>query len=493
MHSTPILIAAAMCLIAGTAGASGMTVPIPHPRPKQVRISLADPVMPQGDATPGMWPVLATDIITQVRFRLNDGKWTDWQPRNLLRGGDMADSDGDGIPDWVSVMRIRENGNLMYADTSISDWLPPAGDYWQDKVQESGRFIDRVDFPPGAKQSLRLTRATSDGQDTSAMRLDLVPPDTDLTVCGWTKYDLGSETSMGVMSRFHEFDAAGNRVNKYVLLGDDDFHQPSGRGKWVWRALSFRSLPDTTFLNLYPIRMITAKGRAWAANYEIRLGSVFSDWGKGHVILRETFENMEDWDISGDGTHGLDGKAVEGKHSLRLSPDPLKVMTATQRKPFEVKPGQMYAFRIAMQNDVPASYDKTHQGWVSAYLEFYDKDMRFLDYCKVMAFRPALDRPAGAAMQAPERSKYARFMLAASHISYGDREGMNGPMNAYFDAIQVEASNFDPTFTPRTDEITAGVPRNADQMEIRSFLLTRQPGLTPSFGDYQIAWQIADG
>lgn len=476
-------------------GTCTLSVDVPDGHPTRVRVKLISPKMPAGDAASRMWPVLATDIITQVRFRLNDGKWTDWQPRNLLRGGDMADSDNDGIPDWTSVMRLRETGNLIYADTAISDWMPPEADYWHGKTQERGQFVDKTDRPPGAEQSLRLTRTTSDGQDTAAMRLDLVPPDTELTVCGWTKYDLGDKTSMGVMARFHEFDSSGNRINKYVLLGDDDFHQPLGRSEWRWRALSFRSLPKTTFLNLYPIRMITAEGHAWAANYKVRLGSVYSDWGAGHIVFREDFEDLDGWDISGSEALSPqpfpDHSTLNAQRStcLRLEPKPLKVVTATQKDYIEVKPGQLYSFRIAMQNDVPSHYDKTHQAWMSAYLEFYDKDMRFLDCCKVMAFRPTLSRPVGAAMHAPKGSKYARFMLAASHISYGDRTGMEGPMRAYFDALQLEESGFDPTFTPHArEEIPAAVPSSAVKMEIRSLLLSRQKRLSPSFAGYTLSW-----
>ena len=472
-------------------GTCGATLPIPGGHPKHITIRLADPITPPGDSASKMWPVLSTDIITQVRFRVR-GNWTDYQPRNILRGGDMADSDADGIPDWASVMRLREYGNLIYADTCISDWPPPENDYWHGKAIERGNFLDRVEHPRGAEQSLRLRRTTSDGQDTAAMRLDLVPPDIELTVCGWTKYDLGDETSMGVMARFHEFDAAGDRVNKYDLLGDDDFHQPSGRSDWTWRALSFKSLPETTFLNLYPIRMITAKGRAWAANYEIRLGSV---WGKGRVVFREDFESLDGWTISAPTSRTASHSSLvthQARSCLLLSPEPLQVVTATQKKPFEVKPGQMYAFRIAMQNDVPASYEKTHQAWMSAYLEFYDKDMRFLDYCKVMAFRPTMDRPSGAAMIAPKGSRYARFMLAASHITYAEKTGMTGPMRAYFDALQVEESDFDPTFAPRpADDINVVIPRGAEQMEIRSFLLTRRKGLSPTFNGYEVYWAQA--
>jgi len=469
-----------------SAGVYSISFDLPKPHPKTVSIRLADAIIPEGDELSTNWPVLACDIITQVRFLTKSGDWTEWMPRNILHGGDMEDSNRDGIPDYVSVMRIRQNRETIFADNKTSAWMPPPTDFWNGKVQSKGRFVDTADAPPGAKQSLRLVRGVSDGQDTAAMRLDLVPPDTYLTVCGWTKCDIAG-TSMGVMSRFHEFNESGDRVNKYVILGDDDLHQPSGTSGWCWRALTFQSLPDTTHLNLYPIRMITAQGRAWAANFEIRLGTVFSEWGKGHVVFQEDFETLDRWEVSGAAC--LSGIASEGQRSLCLKPDPLQVVTATLKKNIKVKPGKMYAFRIAMQNDVPAHYEPTHQAWMSAYLEFYNSKGEFLDYCKVMAFRPTLTRPVGAAMRAPRGAHNARFVLVASHISYGEKTGMNGPMHAYFDALQLEESTFDAEFTPRPkDEIALDVPPDAQRMEVRSFLLSRESHLRPSFKGYIIGY-----
>ena len=173
---------------------------------------------------------------------------------------------------------------------------------------------------------------------------------------------------------------------------------------------------------------------------------------------------------------------------VTLTPKLFDIATWIQPKPIKVKPGKLYAFRITMRNDVPAQYEPTHQAWVSAYLEFYDADMRFLDYCKVMAFRP--EYPAGAAMRAPNGSAYARFMLVASHITYGEKAGMDGSMTATFDDLQLEQSDFVPTFTPRPDgPISVEVPKGASKMEVRSFLLSREEPLKPSFERYEIEWR----
>lgn len=440
---------------------------IPVPRPKSVVVELVASTEP--DIDPRFWPAVQTDLITQVRFRLADGSLTEWQPRNLLPGGDMADMDGSGIPDWVSVMRLRSSGNLIYADAE-----PPEEGYWVGRTRDRGFFVDRGDHPSGSGQSLRLVRTTSDGQDTAEMRLDLIPPDTQLTVCGWTKYDLGEETSMGVMARYHEFDSHGNRINKHVLLGDDDFHQPSGESEWRWRALSFTPAAETRRLGIYPIRMIGVAGTAWAADWEIREGSVHS----GKTVFREDFGH---WEMTGTGE-------VYGG-ALILRPEPLTVSTAVQSIPIEVKPNTLYSFSVRMNNDVPSTYDKTHQAWMSAYLEFYDSEMRFLDYCKVMSFRPTSGHPLSAAMRAPQYSRYVRFMFAASHISYGDRTGMDGQMIAGFSCIELKESAFDSKFLPASrGELTIAIPQDARKMEIRTFRLSGWEDVSPSFSAYRIDW-----
>ena len=445
-------------------------------------IRLVNPQLPPRGSHTLFWPALTTDLITQVRV-WQHAKWGAWLPRNLLAGGNFADTDGNGIPDFVSVMRLSPAGDAHFLDRDAG-WEPPPGNWWQDKPRhDRGDFVVTNGSPVGMGNALRLHREPGDSQDTAAMRKDLVPPNTTLTISGWTRYNLGDQTSMGMMARFHEFNRAGERVNKYVLLGDDDFHQPSRASEWRWRAITFTTARDTTYLNLYPIRMIAAGGQAWAAAYEVREGSVFSPWGKGKVVFREEFRDPQRWEFT-DHTHSR----LLPQGGLSLEPLPLTVSCAVQKDSLPVQAGRLYSFRVNMENHVPSHYEPTHQSWCSVYLEFLDGQGRFLEYVKAMVFRPTLGRPLGAAMHAPPEARQARFRLVASHISYGDRGGMTGPMRVHFARLQLEESRYDPTFTPRpaADRITFDPPLSGHRIQIRTLLLSRDPEVTPSFGGYEL-------
>lgn len=450
------------------------------------------PDLPVEEKTPtdkGGWPSVATDLITQVRFLQPDGKWTPCQPRNLLTGGDFADQNRNGLPDWTSLMQLRSGGMILFTDSYPVGSQAPSWNWWHGKEQrQRGNFVDKRETPPGASQSLRLERHTSKGQDTPEMRKDLVPPETTLTVSGWNRYDLGDQTSMGVMARFHEFNAEGDRINKYVLLGDDDFHQPTGRSSWRWRALTFTTMSGTVRLGIYPIRMITAQGRAWSANWEVREGSVYSGWGNPKAIFRETFHDLNGWELSHPAMISSVKTGYSTSHSLVMKPPPLAVATAIQKNLIPIQEGKLYAFRVAMQNDTSAKYEPTHETWVSCYLEFLDADKRIRDYVKAMVFRPVLQRPVGAAMVAPPASKFARFRLVASHITYGERQNITGAMTASFSALQLEESAYDATWIPRPPgaKIKFSVPVRATKMQIRSWLLSRDRRVTPSLGGYSV-------
>jgi hypothetical protein len=141
-----------------------------------------------------------------------------------------------------------------------------------------------------------------------------------------------------------------------------------------------------------------------------------------------------------------------------------------------------------MQNDASAKYEPTHETWVSCYLEFLGGENRVLDYVKAMVFRPVLQRPVGAAMMAPPASKFARFRLVASHITYGERQHLTGTMAASFSALQLQESAYDATWTPRPPgaKIKFSAPVRAAKMQIRSWLLSRDRRVTPSFGGYEV-------
>jgi len=457
-----------------------------------LQIAALAPEMPSQEKSPfkwSNWPCVTTDIITQVCFLQPNGEWTVWQPHNLLAGGDFNDKNQNGIPDWTNVFLQRSGHNSIFVDRSIIGWQPPENSwYCNNDMPLTGKFMDTIGLPIDASQSFRLERHTHDGQDVAEMCKDLVPPNATLTVSGWNCYDIEPKASMGVMARFHEYDAEGRRINKYVLLGDDDFHQPSGHSLWQWRALTFTTLPTTARLGIYPIRMITAQGQAWAANWEVREGAVYSEWGSSEAIFKEEFLHLDNWKLSHPAVSALKPSGYSGSHSLVMEPPPLVVATAVQKDFIQVQEGKLYAFRIAMQNDASEKYELTHETWVSCYFEFFDENKHFLDYVKAMAFRPSLERPIGAAMVAPPGSRFARFLLVASHIIYGDRKKITERMSASFSALQLEESAYNMTWTPRPAGavIEFQMPVRATRMKIKSLLLSRDRLVSPSFSGYSI-------
>ena len=436
------------------------------------------------------WPVAVCDVIVQTRFLLVDGSWSPWRPRNLLAGGGFEDKDGNGIPDGVTVMRLRSNGSELFVGTQTGPTPCPTNSWWREQtVLHSGSLVDTSELPPGVPAGLLLERDTSDGQDTAEMRRDLVPPGATLTVSGWNRYDIGTETSMGVMARFHEFDETGRRTGKYVLLGDDDFHQPSGTVPWRWRALTFTTMPDTVRLGTYPVRMIRAQGRAWAAGWEIRESSVFSPWGDGRIVFRDEFRDPEAWET--DPPEAARFEAESGQGTVVVSPAPGTVATLRQRVPFPLREKVLYAFRIDLGNRTSPAYDPTHDTWVSCYLEFRNGAGEVLDTVKAMAFRPDPAHPVGAAAFAPPGTRQGTLLLAASHKTYADSSRITGTMTATFRRLQVEESPYDPVWTPRPPDhaLQEIIPEGARRMQVRARLMTRDPAISPSFSGYEIRFE----
>jgi hypothetical protein len=223
----------------------------------------------------------------------------------------------------------------------------------------------------------------------------------------------------------------------------------------------------------------------WAAGFEIREGSVFSSTIP--ALFQEDFRSIDAWDLSdpavaaavriGDGSIG----------ALQIAPAPGQVVTAVQRTPVPLRGGVLYAFQIAMENRASLSYDPTHETWVSCYLEFLDESMKFLDYAKVQVFRPVLDRPAAAAALAPEGTRYARFVIAALHKTYGPNT-LAGSMVALFSRLALQQSTYDGGFRARspTANLVPSCAPDAVAIQIRSRLLTRDRTVTPSLAGYDI-------
>ena len=123
------------------------------PATRTVRVSLLDADVPQREASPhrpSSWPAAVCDIVVQTRFRGPDGPWSPWQPRNLLADGGFADGDGNGIPDGVTVMRLRTDGAVLALGAPGTIPPCPPGSWWHDKtILREGSMVAREDLPPG--------------------------------------------------------------------------------------------------------------------------------------------------------------------------------------------------------------------------------------------------------------------------------------------------------------------------------------------------------
>lgn len=455
-----------------------------HRSVTSVSVRARDVPMPQDQSPYSWWPTLTTDVITQVRFRRADGSYSPWEPRNVLDGGDFADSNSNGIPDDVNVLVGDADQNWsIYADTQTIGPRPP--DFWlpPERILNQASLVDASDHPEGLGPSLHIHKPWMGGQQLASMATALLPPDATWTVSGWNRFE--KMDAPDLMARFHEHDSTGASLTKYVLLGDDDFHAPNGRSGWTWRALSFTSEPRTAGLMLIPARLTASPGDMWASAFEIREGSVFSSTAP--TLFQADFGTLDAWEVSDPAVTTAVRVGVGSIPALQISPTPGQVVTAVQRTPVPVREGALYAFQIAMENRASPSYDPTHETWVSCYLEFFDESMKFLEYAKVQVFRPVLDRPAAAATIAPAGARYARFFLAALHKTYDGNE-LAGSMVALFSRLTLQESSYDPTFRARsrTTDIVPGCTPDAVAIQIRSRLLTRDRTTTPSLAGFDI-------
>ena len=450
--------------------------------PASVSVTVLDPRIPvsQTDSPANRWPYVATDIVLQARQRRTDGTFTQWEPRNLLLGGDFADSNANGVPDSVQVLVGDAAGTDWSIIADIDSVGPPPAGFWlaPERIKtESNLLAD--DSNPASSRALHLGKQWEGGGMLASMTTALLAPDTGWTVSGWTRYD--KPATPDAMARFHETDASGRTTTKYVMLGDDDFHAPVGTSEWRWRALSFTSRSDTTGLMLIPARLTASAGQMRASGFEIREGSVYD--ASAPLLFQADFARLEDWDISDPKTVRqvpLDGEAGS---ALEIQPAPGEVVAARHRNSFPVTPGTLYALSVAMANETSPHYDSTHDAWMSCYLEFLDEAGTVLDFAKAQVFRPRLDRPVAAATIAPRGAVRGRILLAAMHKTYSSKV-LDGTMKGLFSALRVARSSHDASFEPRPpgrQEVLLRLEPGTAGIQIRTRLLTRDPNVHPSF------------
>jgi hypothetical protein len=428
-------------------------------------------------ASPRTWPAVAGDVITQARYRHADGSTGAWQPADVLEAGGFDDSAGDGIPDLTNLLVGAQTWE-MFVDVDTVGTPPPDQNWFT--LRTAGTFVD-ADHPPGAARSLHLTSPQTGTQYLATLGKALVPPLTTWTLSGWNRYDVPVATS-GAMARFNELDATGAHTTKYVLIGDDDFDMPVGTTGWTWRALTFTTEPSTTGLNIVPARLNTIAGEMWASNWQLREDAVYGTAG-ARVVFEESFATLDGWQLDNPAITQL--ASVDGHPVMQLDPAPHVVATAIQRQPIAVTPGKLYAFRAEMENRAAASYDRTHQAWMSTYLEFLDAGGRVIDHVKVQTFRPVFERPVGAAIVAPAGAVAARFMLVASHTSYAP-EPLEQTMTALFGSLRLEESTYQLEATHRASSLVMVPDPDAVATETRTRLLTDDPAVAPSLGGIQL-------
>ena len=432
----------------------------------------------QTAAEHGRWPLVATDIIMQARYLRSDGSYGPWEPRNVLLGGDFADQNQNGVPDSINVL-VGDATDKWSLIADLEAVGPPPDGFWlgRESIATKGDLVAN-DPNPASPTALRLTKPWTGGGLLASMTTALVAPSTTWTVSGWTRWD--KPDGPDLMARFHELDSSGQTTTKYVLVGDDDFHQPTGSSPWRWRALTFTSEPATTGLMLIPARFTASMGEMSSAGFEIREGSVFDP--AQPTVSEPDFSTLETWEISHPDAASVVSLGPGLEPGLQLVPSAGEVVTARQRNPFPVTAGRVYAFTVAMENRASAEYDSTHDTWVSCYLEFLDGSMRVLDHAKAQVFRPRLEHPVAAAATAPPGSMYGRFLVAGLHKTYSAKK-LEGRMTAVVGGLRVASSSYDPSFQPRPAQRSVALRRQPGSVavQVRARLLTRDPGVQPSF------------
>ena len=388
----------------------------------------------------------AGDIIVQVRTHKEDGtngRWTEWWPQNLLRGGSFRDATGNGIPDGVDILEFGEQGRLWTDNPreGLSKWF--------------GAVFTESDPPMVSQRDgnsiFRFCKARADGQTIVQMHSDRVPTAQYLTVSGWNGWDLGNAQTMGLMSRFHEIDAQGRRLNKLMFIGDDDWNQPGGISPLMWRAVTFKPRRETRRLNLYAARLISSSGTLECAKYQVHQDSLASEQHLGVCLKRFDRMNSEEWSFSDPDLSFAD------EHSLQMRPHPHSNSSALGSC-FALCGARRVCVIAEMDVQVPERYDDhdpSHKAWASSYLELLDSEERVAGVVKVSVCRPRFGDELACAGEVPSNAVKARLRLVASHQSYlqpDDRKNMDGEMFCRWSQIRVFESRYPQEFRTRLDE-----------------------------------------
>lgn len=411
------------------------------------------------------------DVIIQLRWVKEDKNWSSWFPENLLAGGDFRDQNNSGIPDLADILEISSQTLIRsdLPDSAIPKWV--------------NEHISLADPPlvktVDGKLVLVVPKPREQGQTIVQMRSDRIPASRAITISGWNGWNLGEKYTMGLMSRFHEIDTNGNRLNKIMFIGDDDFNERGGVSPLKWRAVTFAPRNETRRLNLYPMRLISSPGTIMASQYQMREDRLDNSAYRGKTIRFWDLKDTSDWSAP---EPSLKKPHPDGLVLLPRSISNVYILSPS----FEIPPVNRIALSVEMDVTVPERYndrDPSHKAWMSTYLEFLDRDEHVEDVLQITSCRPLWGDVLVTAGERPQGSRRARIRLVASHKTYlgGEEEkNMDGLMVCRWRNLEIFESLYPQTWRARLDEepLKPGEIPASEKYQIRAILLSDRK--TPS-------------
>jgi len=281
---------------------------------------------------------------------------------------------------------------------------------------------------------------------------------------------------MGLMSRFHEIEAGGNRLNKIMFIGDDDWHQPGGKSPLKWRAVSFVPREETRRLNLYAARLISSSGTLQAADYMIRQDTLTGP-SLSKSIRRFDMSDGEGW------TFGDQSLAVRTEGLIELRPAP-HTNTFALSPEFDIPEVGRLGFSVEMDVSVPERYndcDPSHKAWASTYLELLNDGDEVTDVIKISVCRPRFGNLLASAGEVPPETRRVRIRLVGSHQSYLSSEqkaNMDGEMICRWRNLEVFESTY-PTQWEATAEEGQVLLGSCSKFQVRATLLADDHDKSP--------------
>ncbi len=386
------------------------------------------------------------DVLVQLRWRMNDGDWSPWWPENILPGGEFRDRDGSGLADLADILEFDGAAILRsdLPDARMPDWVTTH------VMTASSPLVHSTAGGP----ELIVPKPRAAGQVIVQMRSDRIPPAPFVTVSGWNGWDLGDIHTMGLMSRFHEIDRHGDRLDKIMFIGDDDWHQPGGTAPLRWRAVTFQPHDATRRLNLYAARLISSPGTLRAARYQVRCDSLADPRVATPFDARFHAPSLQDpdaWMFEDSGLAALD----DGILTLRPLPH---TNTWALSRPFDLPEVPRIGFAVEMDVQVPERYndfDPSHKAWASTYLELLSEyEDTVLDVIKISVCRPRFGSLLASAGERPAAARKVRLRLVASHQSYlseDQKANMTGEMIVRWRHLQLFKCTYPTVWRGRLD------------------------------------------